>query len=148
MRINTQFPVAVHILAVLSYFADGPVPSEKIAASVGTNPVVVRRILARLKRHGMVETKPGGKGSTLCREPGTITLQEIYDAVRSGKEILFDFHPNPHPDCPVGATIADALATPLQSAQSALETELASFTLLDVVESMRLRNGRHGKGRG
>ncbi|MCD8141457.1 MAG: Rrf2 family transcriptional regulator [Planctomycetaceae bacterium] len=145
MRINTQFPVAVHILAVLAYFDDSPLPSETIAGSVGTNPVVVRRIMAQLKRCGMVETK-SGKGATLCREPATITLREIYDAVRSGRETLFDFHPNPHPDCPVGATIADALGNPLGCAQAALEKELASFTLQDIVSAMRRRNRRRGTG--
>lgn len=142
MRINTRFPVAVHILSLIAYYRDELLPSELMAGSVGTNPVVVRRILSVLKKKGLVDTQSGVKGAVLRKEPRDITLREIYEAVRSGNDTVFDIHSNPSPECDVGAHFADAINAPLQSAQHAMEKELASITLQDVVESIRRRNKR------
>lgn len=137
MRINTQFPVAVHILSAIAYFGNGAVPSDFIASSVGTNPVVVRRIMALLKKGGLVDTQSGVKGASLRKEPGDITLLEIYNAVRPGADPLFDMHRNPHPACPVGSHIAEAVAQPLLNAQRAMEQELGTVTLFDVVNTIK-----------
>lgn len=141
MRINTQFPVAVHILSAIAYFGNGALPSDIIAQSVGTNPVVVRRILALLKKGGLVDTQSGVKGASLRKEPGDITLLDIYNAVRSGADPLFDMHRNPHPACPVGAHISAAVAKPLSNAQRAMEQELDSVTLHDVVKTIKKLSG-------
>ncbi|MCC8109153.1 MAG: Rrf2 family transcriptional regulator [Planctomycetes bacterium] len=141
MRINTQFPVAVHILAAIAYFKDGAIPSDMIAASIGTNPVVVRRLTARLKKKGLVDTRAGVKGASLRKAPKDITLYEVWDAVRDKDDAVFDLH-LPNPDCPVGEHFAEALAKPLANAQKAMEKELASVTLQDVLKTIARRN-RH-----
>lgn len=46
--INTRLSVAIHILALIS--KDNTLSSEKIASSVNTNPVVIRRIRGQLKK--------------------------------------------------------------------------------------------------
>ena len=142
MRINTQFPVAVHILSALAYFSDDPLPSEIVAKSIGTNPVVVRRIMSRLRKKGLVDTKPGVKGGVLTRDPGKITLLDVYNAVRTENDTLFDIHPGAHPDCPVGAHFFEAINKPLLSAQRTMEKELASYTLLDVLKFIKRSNAR------
>jgi DNA-binding IscR family transcriptional regulator len=48
MAMNTQFSIAVHIMAGLASAAPREVPSWEIASSVNTNPAFVRRILAKL----------------------------------------------------------------------------------------------------
>lgn len=133
MRINTQFPVAVHILAVLAYFEKEDITSDDLARSVGTNPVVVRRIVSQLKKAGLVSAQAGVKGISLCRKPKDITLLDIYNAVRSSKDTIFGVHPNPSQSCEVGAYIKSAVSGPFKSAQQALENDLASHTLLDVL---------------
>ena len=142
MRINTQFPVAVHILSALAYFRDDPLPSDSIAKSIGTNPVVVRRMLSLLKKKGFVDTQSGVRGAVLRREHRDITLLDIYNAVRPKGETLFDLHPNPSRLCPVGAHISKAIGVPLGNAQSALEKELGASTLADVIESIAHHNKR------
>ena len=42
---NTRFALAVHVAALLAHADPEPVTSETMAASVQTNPVVVRRVL-------------------------------------------------------------------------------------------------------
>ena len=136
MRINTQFPVAVHILAVLAFFKDENITSSDLARSVGTNPVVIRRLITQLKSAGLVDARTGVKGIGLCKKPEDISIFEIYKAIRLPGEVVFDLHPNPNRQCEVGAHIRAALNGPFLSAQKAMEGELASFYLSDVLESI------------
>ena len=67
--------MAVHVLAVLAYQEGDPVTSARLAASVNTNPVIIRRLLLSLQRARLVETRKGaGSGSRLTRSPGRINL--------------------------------------------------------------------------
>jgi DNA-binding IscR family transcriptional regulator len=76
--------MAVHVLAVLAYKEGDPVTSAKLAASVNTNPVIIRRLLLSLQRARLVETRKGaGSGSRLSRSPGRINLAEVYRAVEA-----------------------------------------------------------------
>lgn len=141
MRINTQFPVAVHILAVLAYFEDEAVTSEVLARSVGTNPVVVRRLISGLKKAGLVSAQAGVKGITLCRKPEHITLLDVYHAVHPEEESIFDLHQNPSQRCVVGAHIVDAVNEPFKRAQKAMEMELGTSTMADVLLPIQKANG-------
>ena len=49
---NTQFAVAVHVLTMLAGLPRELQTSEVMAASVGSNPVHIRRVLARLRKAG------------------------------------------------------------------------------------------------
>ena len=56
--------------------------SEMIAESVNTNPVVIRRILSKLRDADLVDSKSGPNGgSEIARHPSKIKLSEIYEAV-------------------------------------------------------------------
>jgi Rrf2 family protein len=91
--ISSRVAVAVHVLAYMAWKRSEAVTSERIAASVNTNPVVVRRIVGALRNAGMVTVQPGvGGGATLAREPRDITLLDVYRAVEDGDE-LFSLHP-------------------------------------------------------
>lgn len=54
---NSWFSTAVHILTLLASMPGERLTSEFIAASVGTNPVVIRRQLASLREAALVESK-------------------------------------------------------------------------------------------
>lgn len=63
MKANARFPVAIHILTYPAM--KGPrITSEELAVSINTNPVVVRRLNARLKRAGLLTVS---NGSTAAR---------------------------------------------------------------------------------
>lgn len=142
MRINTKFSAAIHCLALLDLFQDGQtvLTSELIAKSVGTNPVVIRRILSRLKQAGLIRSRAGCPGYQLAKSPEAITLREIYRAVQDAPEAaLIDVHPRPFPGCPVGRHIHESLEEPLLQAQQALEDSLETYTLRDVAEDIARR---------
>src|SRR5687767_15121225 len=63
MSDSQRFPVAAHALAYLAhkgaFSAADAAPSAVLAASVPTNPVVVRRVTALLAKAGLIATRPG-----------------------------------------------------------------------------------------
>lgn len=134
MHVSSKFTMAVHLLSCAHVFSDRRVTSELIASSIGTNPVVVRRLLQSLKAAGVVEVTRGAGGITLARPAGDITLLDVYRAFGEGSGgDLFHFHDNPNPECPVGREIQRALGPHLDRAREAFERELSETTLADVL---------------
>jgi len=131
--INSRLAVAIHILSLIS--TDERASSDMIAGSVNTNPVVVRRTISQLKKAGILTSRAGVPGASLKKDPSEITLLEVYRAVQS-KEELFAVHDNPNPDCPVGKNIQRALDETFGSVQRAMENELASKSLYDVMNHL------------
>lgn len=141
MQISSRFTIAVHILTCIDYFkGKQQLSSDFIASSVGTNPVIIRRILGQLKKAGLVEVTRGENGEASLAKPlDQITLYDIYKAVGSVEDELFHFHENPNPDCPVGRNIHAALDERLHHVQKAMEDSLRSMKLSDVVNDTENR---------
>ena len=139
MQITSKFTVAVHILTCIDIF-DGQmrVTSDFLSGSTGVNAVIVRGVLGQLRNAGIVETRQGSGGAHLAKALDEITLYDIYKAVDCiDDEGLFHFHENPNVDCPVGRNIHKAMDGRLKAAQAALENELKSTTLAQVVADTR-----------
>ena len=135
MNTNQQFSVSVHILAILAAYPNTPVTSETIAESVDTNPVVIRRIMAHLRQHGLVDSRPGASGGWhLLHDPASINLREVYRAIRH--ENVLALHQHPNPDCPIGGQIRATLGPVFDEAQDSLEAALEHFTISNLLESI------------
>lgn len=139
MTRSSRFATAVHILTLLATEKDEPLTSEYVAASVNTNPVVIRRLLRMLAEAGLVSSSPGGSGgSRLAREPRQITLYDAYSAVESGP--LFGEHSQrPNPRCPVGKNIAGVLEPRVEAAEQAAAAALRKTTVADLLSELRRR---------
>jgi DNA-binding IscR family transcriptional regulator len=134
MSISSRFTVGIHILALIELNKDGISSSEYLAGSVNTNPTLIRKIMGMLKKAKLIEVKPGIAGAKLAKEPGKITLLEVYKAVEVVQEKeLFSVHQNPHPDCLVGRNIQDSIMPVLSEAQLALEKVLENVTINDII---------------
>jgi Rrf2 family protein len=128
--------MAVHVLAVLAYKEGDPVSSALLAASVNTNPVIIRRLLLVLQRANLVETRKGtGFGSRLSRSPARINLADVYRAVEADDPFVMPRR-EPNGACPVGRCIRVAMERVFASAQTALERDLAKSTLAQVVAAV------------
>ena len=139
MQITSKFTVAVHILTCIDIFGGQMrVTSDFLSGSTGVNAVIVRNVLGQLRAAGIVETRQGSGGAHLAKSLDEITLYDIYKAVDCiDDEGLFHFHENPNADCPVGRNIHKAMDGRLQTVQAALENELKSITLAQVVADTR-----------
>jgi len=141
MRSSCRFAIAVHVLALLAYKEGDRVTSAYLAMSVNTNPVVIRRLLLALQRAKLVETNKGaGAGSRLSRSPKRINLAEIYRAVEDAEAFSTPAR-KPNARCPVGHCIRTTLDSIFVSAQTAMERDLATKTLADVIQTIRAACG-------
>jgi DNA-binding IscR family transcriptional regulator len=138
--IATRFAVATHILLVLSVAGHGeaPVTSLRLAASIDTNPVVVRRITGKLGRAGLIRTRLGPGGAGLARAPEAITLADIWDAVHAddAPRPLVPLHAAAGRDAAglLGAgRIRAALGEAFCDVEEAFRGALAAMTLADLV---------------
>jgi Rrf2 family protein len=141
MNTNLRFAISIHALTLLAT-SDDPLTSEAIAMSVDTNPVVVRRAMASLREHRLVESKSGTHGGwKLLRKPGDIGLCEIYRSL--GQEDVLAIHSHPNKYCRVGANIKGALTAVFSSAQTEMENALAQYTVQDVLDDVLARAGKN-----
>ena len=139
MQISSRFTLAVHIFACIDVFKDDyKVTSEFLAGSTNVNPVIVRKILGQLKAAGLVEVARGSGGASIPKPLGEISFRDIYNAVECiEKGELFHIHENPNAECPVGRNIHVVLDDKLMRVQKAMEAELFSITLEDVMRDTR-----------
>ena len=59
MRVSTRFSDSIHLLAFIEIYADAKLTSDLIASSIETSPVVVRRLMGKLRQAGLIATTPG-----------------------------------------------------------------------------------------
>ena len=133
MQISSRFTMAIHMFACIDTFEDQKMTSDFMAGSIGTNPVIIRKLLQQLKAAGLIEVSRGTGGVVITKELDEITFLDIYRAVEcTPNEELFHFHENPNQNCPVGRNIHHVLDNKLARVQEAMERELDSITLADV----------------
>lgn len=137
MSISSRFAVGVHILTLIEFNKEGVSSSEYIAASVNTNPALIRKIIGMLKKAKLVEVHPGIAGAKLAKNLSEITLLDVYKAVDVVQDNeLFNIHENSNPQCLVGRNIQDAITPILATAQLALEKVLSGVTIEDIVQEI------------
>jgi Rrf2 family protein len=136
MGANTQFSIAVHVLAGLGV-RGAAAPSRSLAHSVNACPSFVRRVMSKLAKADLVRTTTGKSGScALAREPGKISLLEIYRAVEAPKAFAIH-HYEAQRQCEVSCGIKPALQKVLDKTQSSLEASLRKMTLADVLKDLK-----------
>ena len=80
---DSSFNLAVHALVCLSHSGHS-LSSEALAENICTNPTRVRRVLAGLKKAGMVETREGLDGGyRLCTDPVVLSLRQVAEAINT-----------------------------------------------------------------
>ena len=136
---DTKFSVAVHVLILISE-STPPVNSDQMAVSVGTNASYVRKILALLKKAGIVHGHQGISGYSLLFAPKRLTLLQIYQAVmEQPKPHLLDVHQNPSDRCIVGQHIRTVLTGMFADVEDTFARSLSDKTLADCIADIRKR---------
>lgn len=134
MKRNSRLSLALHTLA---HMADDPgrmQTSAEIATHVGTNPVVVRRVLGRLREAGLMISEKGHAGGwRLARAPQDISLGDVYLALDERLLAAVDL-PEPT-DCAVEHALHKRVALVLDEAEQALVQRLSETTLSTIRES-------------
>ena len=138
MANNTQFSIAVHILAGLACGCDQKgVTSGHLADSVNTSASFVRRTLAKLSKAGLVETTKGKTGACwLAKDAKNISLLDIYQAVDAPEAFAIHSY-SEQKVCYVSCHIKTALEKVLGKTQKAMEASLDAISLADIVSDVK-----------
>ena len=140
LKYSTKLSDAVHVLAFLALHPGAALTSERIAESVQTNPAYIRQLMSALRKAGLLASVKGHPRASLAREPGGISLLDVYRAIEGDKPILHqDTHTNP--DCGVGVNIQLALRDYYDEVQSAAEDRMSAITLQDIIDTYRQKAG-------
>ena len=73
----------------------------------------------------------------LARPANEITLRDVYRAVECEERLFSLHHERPSAKCPVGRNIERVLVRATGAAQTALEEQLATRTVADVMEEIQ-----------
>src|ERR1700760_2851461 len=138
MANNTQFSIAVHLLAGIACGCHYKgVTSGHLAQSVNTSPSFVRRTLAKLSKAGLVETSTGKAGACwLAKDAKNISLLDVYRAVDAPRAFAIHNY-DAQKFCTVSCHIKTALEKVLAKTQKAMESSLAEISLAEIVSEMK-----------
>lgn len=129
MKRNSRLSLALHALGHMAGDPERVRTSTEIAAHAETNPVVVRRVLGRLREAGLLLAERGHAGGwRLARDPQTITLADVYLALEERLAPEAEIAP---PRCAVEHALERRIAEVMQEAEAALVGRLAATTLAD-----------------
>ncbi len=82
MKRNSRLSLALHTLSHMAGDPERMRTSADIAEHAGTNPVVVRRVLGKLREAGLLASEKGHSGGwRLARRPQDISLADVYLAL-------------------------------------------------------------------
>lgn len=142
MQISSRFTIATHMLIIIALEGKKTkVTSDFLAASVGVNPVIIRKTLSQLKNAELISVARGTGGTEIIKDLQDISFFDVYQAVeclgKSGK--LFSFHENPNSSCPIGSNIHAVLDQKLLDIQEAMENQLRQTSLAQVVADAEAR---------
>lgn len=142
-----EFALAVHALVYLNHKAS-ILSSEELAKNVCTNPARVRKVMAKLKKAGLVSTKEGAQGGyffelspediTLCRVKKALGEPLVSAAWRSGSVDM---------KCLIASGMADIMEGIYEKMDLACEEELKKTSIADIDHAIlkEKRSIPHGK---
>lgn len=141
---NGDFAVAVHALVFL-YHRRETLASDILADNICTNPVRVRKVMAKLRKAGLAEAREGKFDGGYRARPdgGDIRLSEVLEALgercvspvwRPGGE---------EADCLISSGMAAALDDIYGTLNEACREKLSGITVADVARSIFLGGARN-----
>lgn len=142
--LSSRSAIAIHALAMLAHRHGGSLTSAEIADSLESNPVLVRRVLGRLRDADLVWSTEGrGGGWSLARAARDITLHDAYAAVEEGQIFSRHTHP-PSLACEIGRNIGHLLDVEFRSAERALEERLGRTTIAGLLRQILASDNEPG----
>ncbi|MEM8654259.1 MAG: Rrf2 family transcriptional regulator [Pseudomonadota bacterium] len=132
MKRNSRLSLALHTLGHMAGDPQRMRTSADIADHVGTNPVVVRRVLGKLREAGLLRSEKGHSGGwRLAKSAADISLADVYLAlderlVSGGSE---DSDPS---RCSVEVGLQVRVAEVLEDIEAQLVKRLGETSIVEV----------------
>lgn len=143
MKRNSRLSGVLHVLLHMLGRTE-PSTSEQLARMMGTNPVVVRRVMGGLRDAGFVVSAKGhGGGWVVACDPRTVTLADIYRAVGE-PAVLALGHRQAEPECLVEQAVNHALDQAYREVEATFQAHLGAVTLAALSEEFNRRAAARG----
>ena len=142
MRVSSRGQYGVRALAYLAVrYGEGPINVRTVAQAERLPAKYLEQLLAKLRRGGLVKSSRGARGGiTLARDPKTISVRQIVSLLEGSLVPV---------DCLKDGAVHEetCVAHPLwQALHDNVLSTLDSFTLADLAERMRTREGKVTRG--
>lgn len=134
---NSDFVVAVHALTALHHHKNETLSSERLADNVCTNPVRIRRVMAKLKKAGLVETRLGcADGGYACHMGAVITLRQVAEALNAQFTETTWRSGDAHMECHIASGMAGYVNDLYEQLNELCLKRLARITIADVEQTL------------
>lgn len=128
---NSRLSLALHTLSHMAGRPERVRTSSEIADHAGTNPVVVRRVLGKLREAGLLSSEKGHSGGWRLAKPAhSITLADVYLALDE-RLVSGDVDTGPTL-CSVETGLHRQVADVLADVEKSLVGRLAETSIADV----------------
>lgn len=132
--ISGKFAITLHILTLLSKYPEEYLSSDFLASSMNINPVLVRKEMANLKKHDIIESREGKYGgSKLAKAPESISLNDIFKITFEAVTLGY-CKKEPNQKCPVGKKINDNLDKLYCDINTDISNKLCKITLQEFTQ--------------
>ncbi|WP_170755322.1 RrF2 family transcriptional regulator [Ruegeria lacuscaerulensis] len=131
MKRNSRLSLALHTLSHMAGEPDRVRTSSDIADHAGTNPVVVRRVLGRLREAGLLTSEKGHAGGwRLARKPQEISLADVYLAL--DERLVASDEISEAPACSVEHALQKRVSGVLEEIEQSLVQKLSETSISEV----------------
>ncbi len=131
MKRNSRLSLALHTLGHMAGDPTRKQTSARIAEHAGTNAVVVRRVLGKLREAGLLESEKGHAGGwLLARPPSQITLADVYLAL--DESLVATGGEEATPSCSVEHVLQRKVESVLKDVERSLIVRLSATTIAEV----------------
>ncbi|HIX16332.1 MAG TPA: Rrf2 family transcriptional regulator [Candidatus Hungatella pullicola] len=129
---TSEFAIAVHSLVYLDHRQE-TISSEALASNVCTNPARVRKVMAKLKKAGLIETKEGLDGGYhIADSLSQINLRQISEALEVSFVSAVWKSGNGAMPCMIASGMADVMDEIYQELNEVCKNRLESLTIQDI----------------
>lgn len=131
MKRNSRLSLALHTLSHMASDPDRVRTSKDIADHAGTNPVVVRRVLGRLREAGLLVSEKGHSGGwRLARPPQEVTLADIYLAL--DERLIASRTNEPNSECSVEHALHRRVSDVMEEIERSLIARLRETAISEI----------------
>lgn len=134
MKYSYKLSDAIHLLSYLEIYKGGDLSSKAIAASIDTNPSIIRQFMSNLRSANIIDTQKGVAAPKLAKDPKDITVYDIYQAINMDHTLLH-IDPQTNSDI-VGNNIQDSLTHFYNEIEDFAYLRMKQLTLAEIINDL------------